>query len=225
MTPVAFIIFNRPEVTAQVFAAIRAARPKKLLVIADGPRADRVGEAVRCAAARAIVDNGVDWPCEVFRNYSDVNLGCGRRVSSGISWAFEQVDRAIILEDDCLPGASFFGYCTELLERYRDDERVMHIGANNFQEGQRRGPASYFFSRDGRLCGLRRRGRHERVLPESFGAGVLVRLFRPNVPWADRHVGLSMDLYLLVEQRSGGVSAGESGDQPGIRPGGDPHEA
>ena len=83
-TPVAFLIFNRPDTTERVFAEIAKAKPRKLFVIADGPRADRPGEAERCAAARAIIDR-LDWKCEVLKNYSDVNMGCGRRVSSGIS--------------------------------------------------------------------------------------------------------------------------------------------
>jgi hypothetical protein len=130
-TPVAFIIFNRPDTTDRVFQAIRQAQPQQLLVIADGPRADRPGEAEKCAATRVIVDR-VDWECEVLTNYSDTNLGCKRRVSSGIDWVFSQVEAAIILEDDCLPHPDFFVFCQKMLDRYRHDDRIMHIGSNNF---------------------------------------------------------------------------------------------
>jgi hypothetical protein len=145
MTPVALLIFNRPETTARVFEQVRRARPERLLVVADGPRSGIEGEAERCQAARAATED-VDWPCEVSREYADENLGCKRRVSSGISWVFDQVEEAIFLEDDCLPDGSFFAYCDELLERYRDNERVMHISGDNLGFG-RRGEASYFFSR------------------------------------------------------------------------------
>ena len=120
-----------------------------LLVIADGPRAGRMGEAQKCAEVRAVIETGVDWPCEVRKNYAAANLGCGRRVTSGLDWVFEQVGEAIILEDDCLPDATFFPYCEELLERYRDDERVSLIAGCNFQpEGVRRGGGeTYYFSR------------------------------------------------------------------------------
>ena len=144
--PVVLLVFNRPEITARTFAAIRAARPATLLVVADGPRPDRPGEAALCAATRAVVAEP-DWPCRVLRDYSETNLGCGRRVASGLDWAFERVDQAIVLEDDCRPDASFFPYCAELLERYRDDPRVMMISGDNFQDGRLRGPASYYFSR------------------------------------------------------------------------------
>ncbi|HEY3027476.1 MAG TPA: hypothetical protein VGJ55_15105 [Pyrinomonadaceae bacterium] len=145
-TPVAFIIFNRPETTARVFAEIAKARPSKLLLIADGPRADRPGESEKCAATRAVVEK-VDWDCEVLRNFSEVNLGCGSRPASGINWVFQNVDEAIIIEDDCLPHPTFFRFCDELLARYRDDERIMMISGNNFQDGKKRTSESYYFSR------------------------------------------------------------------------------
>jgi hypothetical protein len=116
-SPIVFLIFNRPEETARTFAAIRAVRPARLLVVADGPRAGRRGEEELCRRTRSVID-GVDWPCEVLRNFSGANMGCGRRVASGFDWAFAQVEEAIILEDDCLPDPSFFPYCAELLERW-----------------------------------------------------------------------------------------------------------
>jgi hypothetical protein len=145
-TPIALIIFNRPATTEKVFAAIRQARPPKLLVIADGPRSDRIGEAEKCAETRAIIDR-VDWDCEVLTDYSEVNLGCKLRPATGIDWVFQHVEEAIILEDDCLPDPTFFTFCEELLEKYRDDTRIMAIAGSNFQFGRRRTTDSYYFSR------------------------------------------------------------------------------
>jgi hypothetical protein len=144
-TPVIFLIFRRPHTTARVFAEIARARPPKLLVVADGPHADRPGEAEKCAAARAIIEQ-VDWPCEVLTNYAETNMGCKNRVASGLTWAFDHVEEAIILEDDCLPHPTFFRYCEELLERYRYDERIMAICGTNFQLGHQRSDDSYYFS-------------------------------------------------------------------------------
>jgi len=145
-TPVAFIIFKRPQETERVFAEIRKVKPQKLLVVADGPRSDRPGEDQDCARARAIIDR-VDWDCEVLKNYADVNLGCRRRVSSGINWVFDTVEEAIIIEDDCLPHPTFFRFAEELLERYRDDRRMMSISGQNVQFGRKRTDYSYYFSR------------------------------------------------------------------------------
>jgi len=144
-TPVAMLVFNRPELTARVFAAIRAARPQQLLIVADGPRNGHPEDVQRCAEIRRIVEQ-VDWPCRVFRNFSETNLGCKLRVSSGLDWVFSQVEEAIILEDDCLPDYSFFRFCQEMLEKYRNDPRVASIGGNNFQFGSHNHPHSYYFS-------------------------------------------------------------------------------
>lgn len=144
-TPVVFIIFNRPDTTARVFAEIAKAKPPKLLVVADGPRKNKQGEAEKCAATRAII-NQVDWPCEVLTNYSDVNLGCKNRVSSGLNWVFEQVEEAIILEDDCLPDPTFFRFCEDMLLRYSSDSRIMMVCGTNYLLNVDDLPESYFFS-------------------------------------------------------------------------------
>ncbi|HKW37211.1 MAG TPA: glycosyltransferase family 2 protein [Burkholderiales bacterium] len=141
-----FLVFNRPDTTREVLDAIRAARPPRLYVAADGPRADRPGEAQRCAEVRRIAKN-VDWPCEVQTLFRDQNLGCNRGCASGISWFFENEEEGIILEDDVVPLPSFFPYCDELLERYRDDERVAMISGCNTISRRFASKESYFFSR------------------------------------------------------------------------------
>ncbi|WP_036478222.1 hemolytic protein HlpA [Myxosarcina sp. GI1] len=145
-TPVVLLIFNRPDTTEKVFEAVRQAKPPKLLVVADGARSDRPDEAEKCAAARTIIDR-VDWDCEVLTDYSNLNLGCKLRVSTGLDWVFSQVEEAIILEDDCVPDPSFFRFCEELLDYYRSDRRIMAISGDNFQFGRRRTKYSYYYSR------------------------------------------------------------------------------
>jgi len=144
-TPVILILFRRPETTRRVFEAVRYMQPKHLVLVADGPRNDE--EAESCQRTREVVAS-IDWNCEVIRDYSDHNLGVAKRVSSGISKAFEEFPEAIILEDDTLPCPFFFDYCEELLDYWRDDSRVMHISGTNFLHKQTAGyPYSYFFNR------------------------------------------------------------------------------
>ncbi|MCX7593296.1 MAG: glycosyltransferase family 2 protein [Fischerella sp.] len=142
-TPVAFFIFNRPDLTEVVFKAIAQAKPQKLLVIADGPRFPE--EMEKCEKTRAIIKK-VNWDCEVVTNFSEKNLGCGLRISSGVDWVFSQVEEAIFLEDDTLPTTSFFYFCQTVLERYRYDRRVMHINGDNFVN-QNKTSDSYYFSK------------------------------------------------------------------------------
>ncbi len=151
-TSILFLLFNRPDQTAQVFAAIRAARPARLYVAADGPRPDRPGEAERCARARSIA-TAVDWPCEVRTLFRGSNLGCKLAVSGALDWFFGEEEAGIVLEDDCLPHPDFFRFCNALLERYAGDERVSVITGDNYQRGRRRGDASYYFSKYNHVWG------------------------------------------------------------------------
>ncbi|MDR6193703.1 nucleotide-diphospho-sugar transferase [Siphonobacter sp. SORGH_AS_0500] len=144
--PVLFLMFNRPDLSVQVFAKIREVQPKALYVALDGPRGTHPLDAERVSQCLAIL-KGVDWPCEVKTLVRQKNLGCGLAVSSAISWFFEQEPMGIILEDDCVPDASFFSFCRELLYRYEHHTEVMHIGGVNFQNGKQRGEGSYYFTK------------------------------------------------------------------------------
>ncbi len=143
--PILFLVFNRPQTTAIVFEAIRAARPSKIYVAADGARSNKLGEADICERVRQIA-TGVDWPCEIKTLFRDKNLGCRRAVSSAITWFFEEEPEGIILEDDCVPHPDFFRWCTSMLELYRNEPSVMCITGNNFQPSMSDYQHSYYFS-------------------------------------------------------------------------------
>jgi hypothetical protein len=143
-SPVLFLVFNRPDLTALVMEAIRAARPPRLYVAADGPR-DHPGESDTCEEVRRIA-TAVDWDCEVCTLFHDRNLGCREAVSGAITWFFNTEEAGIILEDDCLPSSDFFRYCTELLNRYRTDSRIMAICGSSYADPGPHYDASYYFS-------------------------------------------------------------------------------
>jgi hypothetical protein len=149
--PILFLIFNRPDLTSIVFDSIKKIKPTKLFIAADGPRGHVNGEKAQCEKTREIV-NGIDWPCEVKTLFRETNLGCKRSVSQSISWFFDQVEQGIILEDDCLPDESFFRYCQESLDLYKDDERIMQISGFNALINT---PVeeSYYFSKFGPIWG------------------------------------------------------------------------
>ncbi len=151
-TPVALLVFNRPDLTARVFATIREARPERFLVVADGPRADYPNDEILCARVREIIEQ-VDWPCRVDRLYAETNMGCRLRVASGLDWVFAMEEEAIILEDDCLPAPSFFRFCQEILELYRDDKRVMMVTGSNMLGEWKSTVQSYHFSYYGGIWG------------------------------------------------------------------------
>ena len=151
-SPVLFLIFNRPEITQQVFSAIRKAKPPRLYVAADGPRSDYPNEDEKCEHSRKIAKN-VDWDCEVKTLFRDQNLGCRLAVSQAIYWFFEQEPEGIILEDDCLPSQSFFWFCQEMLEYFRNDKAVGVICGFYSNELEYKPSASFFFSRYLRVWG------------------------------------------------------------------------
>jgi len=145
-TPVVLLIFNRPAETAAAVAAIRAVRPSRLLIVADGPRPGRPEDIQACLAARAAAAT-IDWPCTVEWNESATNLGCRVRVATGLDWVFARVAEAVIVEDDCLPDPSFFHFCADLLARHRDDPAVMSICGHRCDGPDEHDEPSYVFSR------------------------------------------------------------------------------
>ncbi|MBV8253036.1 MAG: hypothetical protein JO154_10555 [Chitinophaga sp.] len=151
-SPILFLIFNRPDLTSRVFQQIRAVKPQRLYVGADGPRANKPGEAALCQEVRNIIRE-IDWPCEVKTLFREENLGCKRAVSEAITWFFDQVEEGIIIEDDCLPAISFFQFCDYMLAHYRQDNRVRLITGSNLQDGRKWGEATYFFSQYSHIWG------------------------------------------------------------------------
>lgn len=145
-SPIILIVFNRPNATARILEEIAKVKPSKLLVIADGPRNNYLPDQENCRKVRELVKKLVDWPCEILTDYSDKNLGCKMRVATGLDWAFSIVQEAIILEDDCIPQPTFFKFCDELLEKYRNDEKVAIISGSNLFISGRKNPYSYYFS-------------------------------------------------------------------------------
>lgn len=151
-SPVLFLVFNRPSTTKMVFDSIRQAKPLRLYVAADGPRENRSEDVELCQEVKKIVSN-IDWDCEVVTLYRSQNLGCKKAVSSAITWFFENEEEGIILEDDVLPLPCFFEYCDELLDKYRNEERVAMISGNNLISKRFNSEESYFFSHYANIWG------------------------------------------------------------------------
>lgn len=144
-TAVLFIIFNRPDTTQKVFDAIRNAKPKRLYVAADAPRKNKEGDEEKCRLTRAIIEK-VDWDCDLHTFFQTENIGCSLGPRTAFDWFFGQEEEGIILEDDCVPDLSFFRFCTEMLERYRNDEKIISINGCNLCYELNDGN-SYTFSR------------------------------------------------------------------------------
>jgi hypothetical protein len=145
-TPVLFLVFNRLDTTRQVFHTIWEAKPPRLYLASDGARASKEDETGIVQAVRDFIMSNIDWECEVKTLFRNENLGCRNAVSGAIDWFFENEEMGIILEDDCLPCSGFFGFCETLLEKYKNDTRIMCISGNNFSPGKFDNNYSYFLS-------------------------------------------------------------------------------
>jgi len=128
--PVVLVLFNRPNCLRQVVESLRQVRPKRLFLVADGPRPDHAGDVEACRRARAVID-AVDWTADLRWRTAEVNRGCDRSIPEGLDWVFDQAAEAIILEDDLVPAADFFPWCAAMLERYRGASNISHVSGRN----------------------------------------------------------------------------------------------
>lgn len=131
-TPIAYLFYARPKCMEITFPLIRKLRPRNLYLIADGPKGSNDNQF--CAKARKFVEDSIDWDCQLTRFYSEKNMGLAKRTVSGLNAVFEREEKVILLEDDNLVDPSFFNFCDALLERYKYEDRIFHIGGCNFFE-------------------------------------------------------------------------------------------
>lgn len=201
--PILFIIFNRLDTAEKVFEQIRKQKPKYLYIAADGPRKNRPDDIENCKKTRAIIEK-IDWDCELKTLFRDENLGCGKAVSGAITWFFENVEMGIILEDDCLPHDDFFPYCEDLLIRYKDDKDIKIISGDNFQNGIKRGDASYYFSAYTHIWGWaswRRTWQEYDFLLENISKKEFKHILKQYFSsWKERQVWL--DKFILMKKKS-----------------------
>lgn len=145
LTPIVIFIYKRSDNLERVITGVRKAKPEELYIISDGPKNKLELDQIK--KTRVQLETLINWPCKVHKNYAENNLGLKERFSTGIDWVFRTTDRAIFIEDDCIADSTFFNFCDELLERYKDDERIMTISGNNFQFDNQKYKDSYYFSR------------------------------------------------------------------------------
>lgn len=144
--PILLITFNRPKHVSKVLEEIRKAKPQDLYLFRDGPRPGNVADEQKCERVCEVLDEFIDWPCNLHKFISKGNLGCGNGPKLALDWFFSNVEMGIVMEDDCLPHPDFFAYCEELLEKYKDVPQVQFINSTLYDK-RWQCEKSYGFSR------------------------------------------------------------------------------
>ena len=149
---VLLIFWARPEQFGKVFEQVKKARPSKLYLYQDGPRKNWPDDIENIEKCREIAED-IDWECTVNRFCQENNVGCDPSGFIAQKWMFGKEEFGIVLEDDVVPSQSFFPFCKELLEKYKDDERIHMICGMNNTGISEHVPYSYFFSTKGSIWG------------------------------------------------------------------------
>src|SRR5258706_2443631 len=122
----AIFVYQRAEHARRMLRSLLqnplAAR-SPISIYCDGPRGDQEAEAV--ARARAVVRELAPLHARVIER--ERNLGLARSVIAGVSEVVGEHGAAIVIEDDLELSPVALDYFNAALERYRDEERVMHV--------------------------------------------------------------------------------------------------
>lgn len=150
--PVVLFVFKRADTVIRIIDRLREVKPKKLYILADAGRNDEERRLVENCRNKIVA--AIDWKCEVIKNFAEENRGVYGQIALGAKWVFEREDCAIFLEDDNLPEITFFDYCKECLEKYKDNEEIFWIcGTNYLQKCNPINNASVFKSQHLMPCG------------------------------------------------------------------------
>lgn len=152
-TALLLILWRRPSETKKLIKAIKKIKPNNLYIACDGPIKKDFQCSQNVKEVKRLIETEINWDCSIKKRYSLENKGCKIGCTDAISWFFSHEEEGIILEDDCIPNNEFFIFCSELLEKYRFDNRIWQISGNGYQQGIIRGEASYFFSKYPQMWG------------------------------------------------------------------------
>ena len=144
--PILLLTFNRPSETSILIKKLSLVKPSKIYISQDGPRKSNINDKVNCEKVKKIFKY-IDWKCEIFYKFNENNLGCRSSVSSAINWFFQNEEKGIILEDDCIPSDTFFLFCEKMLDKYENSNEIYVVSGSNFQKNIKIGNADYYFSK------------------------------------------------------------------------------
>ena len=146
-TPILLVISGQSDsFLRRIYNELQLIEPQRLYLFYDAP----VGEILKTNNEQIeSVFNEITWKCKlkVFRNKTF--LGYDATVLKAAGWFFRQETEGIVLDGRSIPPPGFFAFCSCLLEKYRNDERIGHICGSDFLKRDKRTKTkdSYYFSK------------------------------------------------------------------------------
>lgn len=143
--PIALFVYNRPQHTERTLKFLKQnelAAESRLFIFSDG--AKNTNDEEKVAAVRDLIKK-----VEGFKSIeiveSKTNLGLANSIIAGVSRLTSTYGRAIVFEDDLISSPYTLRYFNEALDRYQNEEKVMHIGAYMYVLKDDELPQSFFY--------------------------------------------------------------------------------
>jgi len=130
--PVLLITYKRLDTTLKVLESIAEVQPQNLYIASNAPNPLKENDTEKVMQVRAMLEKKITWPCHVEKLYRTEHLSAKHSIWTAIKWFFENEEKGIVLEDDVFADKSFYYYCEELLDKYRNDQRIRFINGCNF---------------------------------------------------------------------------------------------
>lgn len=207
--PVLLIFFCREKPFSKVFEAVKKARPSKLYLYQDGAREGNESDKKGIEACRKIALD-IDWECEVYTKFQEKNFGCDPSEFIAQKWFFDNEEMGIVLEDDDVPSQSFFPYCKELLEKYKDDDRIAIICGMNNYDVETSTDDSYFFTKRGSIWGWASWRRFIDLWDENYSVLDNPEQLKKLADYCDCEISLETYLKIINRHKDSGRAHYES---------------
>lgn len=143
--PIALFVYNRPQHTERTVKFLKQnelASESRLFIFSDGAKTTADDDKVK--EVREFIKK-IDGFKSVELIESKTNLGLANSIISGVTRLTKEYGQVIVFEDDLISSPYTLTYFNEALNRYRDQEKVMHIGAYMYVLGDKNLPQSFFY--------------------------------------------------------------------------------
>jgi len=145
LAPIALFVYNRPQHTERTIKFLQQnelAEKSDIYIFSDG--AKTVQDEQKVKEVRAIINKTKGFKSVKVIERKD-NAGLADSVIAGVTQLIAEYDQVVVFEDDLVSSPHTLSYFNEALNRYREEEKVMHIGAYMYPLATEQLPQSFFY--------------------------------------------------------------------------------